>query len=50
MSTKEAILKEKGIRNPYSHKSCTPKKSRARAAKEGMLVQLDASPFDWLEG
>jgi hypothetical protein len=34
LSTKEAILKEKGIVNPYSHKSCTPRKSRARAAKE----------------
>ena len=44
------ILKERGILNPYSHKSCTPRKSRTRAPKEGMLVQLDASPFDWFEG
>ena len=44
------IPKERGIANPYSHKSCTPRKSRTRAQKEGMLVQLDASPFNWLEG
>ena len=40
------ILKERGVGNPYSHKSCTPRKSRTRAPKEGTLVP---SPFDWLE-
>lgn len=43
------ILKERGITNPHSCKHRRRRKSRDRAPKEGMLVQIDASPFKWLE-
>lgn len=44
------ILKERGIPNPHSCKQprrC--RKSRDRAPKLGMLVQMDSSPFEWIE-
>ncbi len=42
------ILKERGIKNPFTHKG--PKKHRRRERKKrfGEMVQIDASPFDWL--
>jgi transposase len=44
------ILKERGIPNPHSRKqSRRRRKSRDRAPKPGMLVQMDASPFEWIE-
>lgn len=43
------ILKEVGVKN--SHGRRPPKKHRRRKRRErfGELVQMDASPFDWLE-
>lgn len=43
------ILKQAGIKNRHSHKSCRKRRSRERAASEGLLIQCDASPFLWLE-
>jgi hypothetical protein len=42
------ILKERGIKSPFTHKG--PKKHHRRKRKErlGEMVQIDASPFDWL--
>jgi len=42
------ILKERGIKNPFTHKG--PKKHRRRKRKRqlGEMVQIDASFFDWL--
>jgi len=42
------ILKERGIKNPFTHKG--PKKHRRREQKKQFekMVQIDASPFDWL--
>jgi len=42
------ILKERGIKSPFTHKG--PKKHRRRERKKrlGEMVQIDASPFDWL--
>ncbi|MEN2996821.1 MAG: hypothetical protein ABC360_07510 [Acetomicrobium sp.] len=42
------ILKRRGIKNPFTHKG--PKKHRRREQKKqfGKMVQIDASPFDWL--
>jgi len=42
------ILKERGIKNPFTHKG--PKKHRRREQKKQFekIVQIDASPFDWL--
>lgn len=43
------ILKESGIEIPQTHRA--PKKYRSRSRRERIrdLVQIDASPFDWLE-
>jgi transposase len=52
MSSKSVrrILKERGIPNPHSCKQHRRRrKSRDRAPKLGMLVQMDASPFAWIE-
>ena len=43
------ILKESGVKNPHTHKAPKKHRSRARRKRFGELVQLDASPFDWLE-
>ena len=42
------ILKERGIKSPFTHKG--PKKHRRRKRKRqlGEMVQIDASFFDWL--
>lgn len=43
------ILRERGILDPRAQKHRRRRKSRDRAPKEGMLVQVDASPHEWLE-
>jgi len=43
------ILKEAGIQNKHSHKGIRKRRTRERRKHEGELVQIDASPFDWLE-
>lgn len=46
--TMTRILKEHGIKSPFTHKG--PKRHRRRERKKrlGEMVQVDASPFDWL--
>ena len=43
------ILKQTGITNTHSHKAPRCRRSRDRMPREGMLAQIDASPFNWLE-
>ena len=42
------ILKEKGVDLPCSRKGPRRRQRRERRKKRGELIQLDASPFDWL--
>ena len=42
------ILKEKGMDLACSHKGPRRRQRRERRKKRGELVQIDASPFDWL--
>src|SRR5690554_5047606 len=42
------ILKQAGITNIHSHKTTRCRRSRNRMPREGMLAQIDASPFKWL--
>ena len=43
------ILEKAGIENKHSHKAAKNKhKTRERMPMKGLLVQLDASPFEWL--
>jgi len=43
------ILKEASIPHTHTHKAPRHRRSRNRMPKEGMLVQIDASPHEWLE-
>ena len=43
------ILKAAGVENKHSHKAPKKYRSRPRRKRLGELVQIDASPFDWLE-
>lgn len=44
------IIGSAGIRNPHAHKRPARKRrSRNRMPQEGFLVQMDASPYAWLE-
>jgi transposase len=43
------ILKEASISNTHTHKGVRKRRTRERRQSEGELVQIDASPFDWLE-
>lgn len=43
------ILQEAGAENKHSHKAPKKYRSRQRRKRFGELVQMDASPFDWLE-
>ena len=42
------ILKESGISSPCEHKAPKKRLRRERRKRLGELVQIDASPFDWL--
>ena len=39
-----------GIANPHTHRRAKRYRSRRRMDQEGLMVQMDASPFDWLAG
>ena len=43
------ILTEASIPHRHTHKATRRRRSRDRMPQAGMLVQLDASPFAWLE-
>ena len=44
------ILKAVGMRSPKTRRSSKHRRRRERYPKEGMLIQVDGSPHDWLEG
>ena len=43
------MLTKSGIKSPKRRRRFTNHRRRKRKAAEGLLVQLDASPFSWLE-
>ncbi|HEX2922681.1 MAG TPA: ISNCY family transposase [Chloroflexota bacterium] len=49
-STVRRILLEAGIASPKKRRPAKHRSRRARYPKEGMLLQIDGSPHDWLEG
>lgn len=44
------ILGEVGLKSPKKHRRPKHRSRRERYPQEGMLVQIDGSPHDWLEG
>jgi transposase len=49
-STLDRILKQAGVRKPAKTTPPVHRRRRQRRPAEGMLLQIDGSPFDWLEG
>ena len=49
-SSVRRILLEKGLRSPRKRQSPKHRSRRERYPREGMLLQTDGSPHDWLEG
>jgi len=49
-SSVSRILKAKGIKSPRKHKPPKPHRSRERKSQEGLLLQMDASPYEWIPG
>lgn len=49
-SSVRRILLEKGMRSPRKRKASNRRSRRERYPCEGMLLQTDGSPHDWLEG
>ena len=49
-STVRRILEAQGIASPHTRRSPGSRQRRERWAQAGALVQIDASPHDWLEG
>jgi len=47
-SALHAMLAKSGIKSPKKRRRFTNHRRRKRKAAEGLLVQLDASPFGWL--
>jgi transposase len=48
--TVHRILKAAGVVSPRRRRSPRARRRRDRFPREGMLLQIDASPHDWLEG
>ena len=48
-STLERLLKQAGVRQPAKSAPPVHRRRRLRRAAEGMLLQIDGSPFAWLE-
>lgn len=44
------ILRAEGIRSPKKRRGLKHRSRRERRAAEGMMLQVDGSPHDWLEG
>jgi transposase len=42
------VLSQRGIEQPCTHKGPSKRRLRRRRERRGELVQIDASPFDWL--
>ena len=49
-STLDRLLKQAGVRRPAKSAPPVQRRRRLRRAAEGMLLQIDGSPFHWLEG
>jgi len=49
-STVRRVLLEMGIRSPRTRRAPKHRSRRERKPREGMLLQVDGSPHDWLEG
>jgi transposase len=49
-STLDRLLKQAGLRHKARGGRPVHRRRRMRRAAEGMLLQIDGSPFDWLEG
>lgn len=49
-SSLRRILRAAGIGTPHQAAPAVHRQRRARYPRAGMLVQIDASPHDWLEG
>jgi transposase len=49
-STLDRLLKQAGLRKPAKTAPPVHRRRRVRRPAEGMLLQIDGSPFDWLEG
>ncbi len=49
-STLDRLLKQHGLRPPRRSRPTVKRRRRERKSAAGMLVQIDGSPHDWLEG
>lgn len=49
-SSVSRILKAKGIKSPRKHRPPKLHRSRERKPQEGLLLQMDASPYEWIPG
>lgn len=49
-STLDRILRTRGIIRPAKRKPVKRRSRRERCEREGMLLQIDGSPHDWLSG
>lgn len=49
-STVRRVLLRAGIRSPHTRRAPKHRSRRERKPREGMLLQVDGSPHDWLEG
>src|SRR3990170_5394157 len=49
-STLDRLLKQAGVRQVGKAPAPAHRRKRLRRPAEGMLLQIDGSPFDWLEG
>jgi transposase len=45
-SSVSRILKDKNIKSPRKHKSPKPHRTRERKSQEGLLLQMDAFPYE----
>jgi transposase len=49
-STLSRLLRVAGVRPPRSPRAEVKRMRRERKSSEGVILQIDATPFDWLEG
>lgn len=49
-SSLHGILTSAGIKSPKTRRPAKKHRRRKRKAREGIMLQVDASPFDWLNG
>jgi len=49
-STLDRLLKQAGLRHKAGKSAPVHRRRRLRRPAEGMLLQIDGSPFNWLEG